>query len=104
MGRARRIGEAQRAAILAERTRGIVLREIAHQLNISEHAVCNALAYFKKYGTINVVKRNRRPRKTSVYVDRMIHRLSEANRFMTATDIWKELKENPGFYVTPRTA
>ena len=103
MSRGRYIGKARRAAIFALRKKVIVLREIAHQLNFLEHALHNVLAYFKKNGRTDVAKSKRRQRKTSIYVERMIHGLSEANRLMRVTDKLKELNDKPGFNVTPRT-
>lgn len=81
----------QRQEILRLRKQKLKLREISDRINISINACHKALRHVEGTGSIQNKVRASRPRKTTVRLDRVIHRLSDADRHKTAVNILAEI-------------
>jgi transposase len=91
MGRSKHITPEKRRQIQLLRNEGLKLKDISERVNISVNACHQALKHMKANGSSENKVRAERPRKTTERLDRMIHRLSEANRHMTAVDVLNEI-------------
>ena len=103
MGRSKHILPAQRAQIALLRNQGRSIREVAGLMNISRNAVFNAIRHTAIYGTPENIQRVPRQRKTTQREDRIILRLSEADRRKTAVAIHKEVSRKHAFRISVRT-
>jgi len=104
MGRGKHIVPAQRAEIARLHGQGRSIRQIAAVLQISIKAVQNALKHVADNNTVENVPRFVRKRKSTAREDRIMHRLSEADRKKTAVDIHAEMKKaSKGFKLSVRT-
>lgn len=77
--------------------------EISKLMKRSRCFVYNALKHCEKYSTMEKVKRQLRPRKTTSAQDRIIHRTSASDPFLTAKRIKNMLKESHNIEVSERT-
>uniref|UniRef100_A0A1I7WRI4 HTH_Tnp_Tc3_2 domain-containing protein n=1 Tax=Heterorhabditis bacteriophora TaxID=37862 RepID=A0A1I7WRI4_HETBA len=73
----------------------IVKVQIAKKLEISRCAIQNAIKHINKFGILENAPRTPRKRSTTERIDRIIRRLSEGNRRLTARDIYNEMKAYP---------
>lgn len=103
MGRGPHITPNQREQIKFLRDQGLSFKKIADQMNISPNACKQAIKHLERTGSSINMPRLPRKRKSTPQMDRIIHRLSEANRFKTAVQIHKELKDRSGFDLSVRT-
>jgi len=105
MGRGKHIVPLQRQRVLDLKNQGLSVRQIADELRpMSRNAVQNVLNYFRKNSTVENISRLPRKRRTTAREDRVIHRLSEADRRKTATDIHKEMTvASPHFRLSVRS-
>lgn len=87
MGRGKHITPSQRKEILLLRNQNLTIKQISDQLNISKNACHQALKHVQECSSVQNKIRQEKPRKTTVRIDRKIHRLSESDRFLTAVDI-----------------
>lgn len=103
MSKRKNITPQQREEIVRLRKGNRTLKQIAEILKISINAVHQALKHVTVTGTTTNKIRKTRKRKTSVQLDRIIHRISEANRHKTAVDIHKEIKDQLLTPISTRT-
>uniref|UniRef100_A0A1I7XLR4 HTH_Tnp_Tc3_2 domain-containing protein n=1 Tax=Heterorhabditis bacteriophora TaxID=37862 RepID=A0A1I7XLR4_HETBA len=73
--------------------RGMI--KIAKKLKLSRCAIQNAIQHINKFGMLENAPRAPRKRSTIERIDRIIRRLSEDNRQLTARDIYNEMKAYP---------
>lgn len=103
MSRGRNISPEQRAQIQLLRNEGLTFRQIGDRLGISSNACCQAVKHVEVHGTTRNKTRVPKARKTSVRVDRMIHRISEADRHKTAVDVHAEISNSTDVNISVRT-
>ncbi|CAK9819099.1 Transposable element Tcb1 transposase [Anthophora quadrimaculata] len=60
-------------------------------MGITVGACYAAIKHIELHKTVDNVSRKQKPRKTDVHTDRVIHRISKADRFKTAVDIHTEI-------------
>lgn len=103
MGRGKHITPDQRQQVKLLRDQGFSYSKIADCLKLSSNACKQAIKHIERTGSFLNSIRAPKVRKSSPRMDRMLHRLSEANRFKTAVDIQSEMKAVPGFNLSVRT-
>jgi hypothetical protein len=77
--------------------------DIAKRLSISKTAAYQAMQHVKKYKTTASKPRAPYKRKTTERIDRMLHRISEADRHKTAVDVHAEMSKAAALNVSVRT-
>uniref|UniRef100_A0A1I7XVD6 HTH_Tnp_Tc3_2 domain-containing protein n=1 Tax=Heterorhabditis bacteriophora TaxID=37862 RepID=A0A1I7XVD6_HETBA len=70
-------------------------QRIVKKLELSRCAIQNAIKHINKFGMLENAPRTPRKRNTTERIDRIIRRLSEGNRRLTARDIYNEMKAYP---------
>ena len=103
MERGKHITAEQRQEICRLRKQNMTLSAISKYLKISINACHQALKHVKHYNSIFNKPRVSRPRKITIRVDRMIHRLSEKDRFKTAVDIHAEISAQENLNISVHT-
>jgi transposase len=103
MAKGKYITPAQRYQVNLLRKQRLSLSAIASQLQLSKTAVYQAMQHVNKFNSCMNNPRKSYKRKTSAQMDRIIHRISEANRRKTAVDIHSELQNHAGFAVSVST-
>lgn len=92
MGRGRHITQNQRDQIRFDRKQNMTYQSISEKMGISKTACIQAMKHIERNGSSAPLVRALRPRKSTAQIDRIIHRLSERNRFVTAVQIQKDLE------------
>lgn len=103
MSKKKNLSSNDRRQIQLLRNEGLTLKEIAARLNFSINACHQALKHIQKYQITENVIRAKKARKTTPRVDRMIHRISEADRHKTAVDVHKEIMPQLNSPISTRT-
>lgn len=103
MSKAKNLTPNQRGQVLLLHQDGKSYREISKQLKLSVSACYQAVQHIKVHGTKNNVVRKRKPRKTNARTDRLIHRISKADRHKTAVDVHAEVSRQIDQKVSVRT-
>lgn len=103
MSRGKNISPEQRIQIKLLRDEKYSFLAIAERLNISKTACVQAIQFISKTDSVNNVSRKRRPRKTTVREDRILHRISEADRHKTAEQVLNESDTEISSKISVRT-
>nr|XP_042909801.1 uncharacterized protein LOC122271704 [Parasteatoda tepidariorum] len=103
MSKEKNVSNEQRCRIDTLRKEGLSIREIGRRLKLSKTAVFQALKSIQVTKNIEKAPRKPRPRKTTEREDRIIHRISEADRHKTAPDSRREFAELTGKHVSNNT-
>lgn len=80
-----------KAKIIKAYQHGTKMSDIAKNFNMYRGTVSKIIKKYKEKGTVETSFKSGRPRKTSVYTDRLIRRISSANPRKTARQIHQEL-------------
>lgn len=103
MSKGRNITPEQRRQVQLLKRQGLTYRNISQQLGISLGACHKAMQHIKIWKTTENIPRKPKVRKTDCRTDRIIHRLSEADRFKTAVDIHREIQLHLDDEISVRT-
>ena len=103
MARGKYVNPTEREQVKILRREGFSFSQIAGRLSLSKTAVIQAMKHVETYNTTADKKRVKYKRKTKPHLDRVIHRISEADRHKTAVDIHTEMSNHPDFNISVRT-
>jgi transposase len=103
MARGKYVNPTERGQVKILRREGLSFSQIAGRLSLSKTAVIQAMKHVETYNTTADKKRVKYKRKTKPHLDRVIHRISEADRHKTAVDIHTEMSNHPDFNISVRT-
>uniref|UniRef100_A0A1I7X4R4 HTH_38 domain-containing protein n=1 Tax=Heterorhabditis bacteriophora TaxID=37862 RepID=A0A1I7X4R4_HETBA len=92
MSRGKNITSNQRVIINVLLDQNLSQVQIAKKLKLSRCTIQNAIKHINKFGMLENAPRTPRKRTTTERIDRIIRRLSEGNRRLTARDIHNEVK------------
>ena len=88
---ARKLSTEERLEVVVKIRNGMTWREVADSMKISESTILRILRKHRETGSVLDKPRSGRPRKTTARDDRVIVRMSLADRRLTATDICARL-------------
>lgn len=103
MGKGKNLRPDERKMVIALRKDGKTFLDIAHIMNKSETACKQAWYKFQSSGSYHDCQKSGRPRKTTKHMDRVIHRMSEKDRFCTASTIAAEIKKSYNLNIHQKT-
>ena len=98
-----RVTAEQRTQIITYHGEGWPQRKIAAKVGCFQHSVSHTIRRAQETGNTKDRSKSGRPQKTTPQVDRVIHRLSEKDRRLTAEDIQGELATFHDVNVSTRT-
>lgn len=99
----RKLSDVDRGRALAWLQDGLALREVARRLGVSPSTISRLNHRFNDTGTVRERERSGRPRVTNAREDRILHRAAVRARFVTASNLRRDLRAAANVNISEQT-